>query len=1046
MIKKEIFKEARQEQHRILFALVLSALLFFLSALYIYYLNQEKIYSFTAQAGLMDLRDWNGEEILPLDGQWAFYPEELLEPDQEDLENYAAKAETIPVPKQWTFDSEIPNLTNSYGTYRLKIRLPEDGTYAIKTSTIRLSAKIYANGRLVSSLGNPSRDFANFVPQSRYQFVPLTSENEEIDLVIQVASFQYRTGGILKSIRFGNFSDMLALDRQEKSFELLTVSTCLMIGLYFIVNYWQRGRLAYLGYYGLSSFFIGLYLSTMNEQVFRLLGDFSFVTRTRFQVFAMVMMTFCIIRFVYHYFGEVANKKILNIFSGIILFNLVFTAGDLMQVNNILPFGSVQGLIMMGLVGSILYTLYVLVQAVFRNLDASSYILLFMTSFFIYFLTMSGKIFFEISLGKLPLLLILMVILSGSLLMNERLQSDYLKAQTLTQRLVEYDQLKDEFMTRAAHELRTPLHILLDLTKSLTEGKKGPLNEDQQEDMIFINREGKRMARLVEDLMDASKVEQESLHIRKEAVDIYSIVEDVLNEMKAFVTEDKLVKLTNQIPENFAKIHADRARCTQIIYNLLHNAIKFTQEGEILVTAEIQGDMAVIGIADTGRGIPKKEISAIYDIFYTRGYGENMKPGLGLGLSIVKQLVEMQDGSIAVDSIYGEGTRFSVQLPLYQEAQQEEEKNMAEQRVEKPGRREKSGRTEKMPLENLSKDNSYSMAEGEITILVVDDEYANQKAIQEILKEIGIKAVFAHSGGEALEMIEKVRVHMVILDFMLPDLSGDKICQKIRTQYSITEIPVLILTASGRSIDMMNAFESGANDYLKKPVDGEELKSRIQSLLLMKFSVEEGLNREFQYFYSQISPHFLYNTLNTIIGLCAVDVNRAKDALFHLSTYFRGKLEIYNGKQFIPLEEELDLVEAYIEIEKMRFSDRLTIEYDIDKDIQAVIPPLTIQPLVENAIRHGLMAKASGGKLRISAKKEDGMVAITVEDNGVGMDVNKQKEILSGKNNRIGFKNSLEKIKMMRNASVHMESQQNQGTKIIIKIPEVKTYESNFGG
>ena len=92
------------------------------------------------------------------------------------------------------------------------------------------------------------------------------------------------------------------------------------------------------------------------------------------------------------------------------------------------------------------------------------------------------------------------------------------------------------------------------------------------------------------------------------------------------------------------------------------------------------------------------------------------------------------------------------------------------------------------------------------------------------------------------------------------------------------------------------------------------------------------------------------------------------------------------------------------------------------------------------------MAKASGGKLRISAKKEDGMVAITVEDNGVGMDVNKQKEILSGKNNRIGFKNSLEKIKMMRNASVHMESQQNQGTKIIIKIPEVKTYESNFGG
>src|SRR5699024_8727148 len=106
---------------------------------------------------------------------------------------------------------------------------------------------------------------------------------------------------------------------------------------------------------------------------------------------------------------------------------------------------------------------------------------------------------------------------------------------------------------------------------------------------------------------------------------------------------------------------------------------------------------------------------------------------------------------------------------------------------------------------------------------------------------------------------------LIILDFMLPDITGDQVCRKIREKYSMYELPILVLTASGREIDMISAFEYGANNFVKRPVDRKELKTRIQSLLSMKSSVEEGLNRELQYFSSQISPHFLYNTLNTII-------------------------------------------------------------------------------------------------------------------------------------------------------------------------------------
>ena len=200
-----------------------------------------------------------------------------------------------------------------------------------------------------------------------------------------------------------------------------------------------------------------------------------------------------------------------------------------------------------------------------------------------------------------------------------------------------------------------------------------------------------------------------------------------------------------------------------------------------------------------------------------------------------------------------------------------------------------------------------------------------------------------------------------------------------------------------------------------------------------------------KYFYSQISPHFLYNTLNSIIGISYIDSEKARKGLNNLAIYFRGKLDIHRKKGLVPLESELELVSAYLGIEELRYGERLEVEYEVVEGLSAMIPPLTLQTIVENSVNHGLSVKDGGGKIRISTKKEaNGFMRITIEDNGIGMTLEKQEELLKGTGKGIGFKNAMERVKIIRGASLILKSKLNEGTKVEIIIPEVKDYENNI--
>ncbi|MDN5353195.1 MAG: two-component system, sensor histidine kinase ChiS [Clostridiales bacterium] len=197
----------------------------------------------------------------------------------------------------------------------------------------------------------------------------------------------------------------------------------------------------------------------------------------------------------------------------------------------------------------------------------------------------------------------------------------------------------------------------------------------------------------------------------------------------------------------------------------------------------------------------------------------------------------------------------------------------------------------------------------------------------------------------------------------------------------------------------------------------------------------------------QITPHFLYNTLNTIIGLSYSDENQMREALQALATYFRGKLNFEKSDEMISIEQEIELIRAYLSIEKIRFGDELNIVYDIDETVHFKLPSLTLQPLVENAIRHGILKKEGQGTIKITIKRtENGQALAIIEDDGVGMTEEKRQELLNYTlaSNHIGFSNVYRKTALLNRATLALESQPDMGTRVLITFMEDEHVTGDF--
>ena len=412
-------------------------------------------------------------------------------------------------------------------------------------------------------------------------------------------------------------------------------------------------------------------------------------------------------------------------------------------------------------------------------------------------------------------------------------QKETVKAQQqVVESLQKADKLKDEFLANTSHELRTPLNGIIGLAESLIDGATGRLPQSTNENLSMIVMSGKRLENLVNDILDFSKLKNRELLLQTKPVDIKSIAQVVMAISEPLLKGKHLI-LKNEIPDQLPAVIGDENRIQQILHNFIGNAIKFSERGEIILSAnviEVSPNLPqlTITVSDPGIGIPQEKFIDIFKSFEqvdastAREYG-----GTGLGLGITKQLVELHGGKIWVESEIGKGSRFTFTLPI---TDVKDETLRVTNPI--PNALEAYG---DLPLSESLENNPLSIEnklDNAVAILIVDDEPVNIQVLNNHLSLNNYNVLKAMNGEEALNLLDKgLKPDLVLLDIMMPRMSGYEVCRKIRDTYLASNLPVIMLTAKNQVSDLVEGLGVGANDYITKPFAKQELMARIKTQL-----------------------------------------------------------------------------------------------------------------------------------------------------------------------------------------------------------------------
>ncbi|WP_081693655.1 SpoIIE family protein phosphatase [Planktothrix agardhii] len=412
--------------------------------------------------------------------------------------------------------------------------------------------------------------------------------------------------------------------------------------------------------------------------------------------------------------------------------------------------------------------------------------------------------------------------------MAKQLKESFTILEAKNEELQHLDQLKDEFLANTSHELRTPLNGIIGIAESLIDGATGDLSPQTNGNLAMIAASGRRLSSLVGDILDFSKLRHQNIELELRPLDIRAIVDAVCILSQHLITHKNL-HIINRISVDFPLAEADENRLQQIFYNLIGNAIKFTPEGIVEISAIIlpKGNKSQIAItiSDTGIGIPTNKLDRIFESF-EQGEGSTAREygGTGLGLTITKQLIELHRGEITVESEMGIGSRFTFTLPIAENTV----KTPTENRVKNP--------LQPQEINTLLSINSsfvqpqINLSSEVIKILIVDDEAVNRQVLFNNLS-LNQYAVFqAINGEETLELIAKgLRPDVMLLDVMMPKMTGYEVTQKLREKFNATELPIILLTAKTQVQDIVTGLNMGANDYMMKPFAKDELLARIKT-------------------------------------------------------------------------------------------------------------------------------------------------------------------------------------------------------------------------
>ncbi len=396
--------------------------------------------------------------------------------------------------------------------------------------------------------------------------------------------------------------------------------------------------------------------------------------------------------------------------------------------------------------------------------------------------------------------------------------------------LQELDEAKTQFFANISHELRTPLTVILGTIETIQERREAG-NEDEQSKMLSsVQNNGLRLLGLIDNLLDLVKFDQGQEKLSPQAIETSVFLKGLVGNV-IYLAERKSIKLRYEGEEKLPALLLDTGKLEKIIYNLLINSIKFTEPaGFIIVKANYANGYLTFTVEDNGIGMSEEKLANVFQRFWQADSSMNRKfRGSGIGLSLTKNLIDVMGGEVTVESEEGEGTEFKVVLPVVEASQSDVYHDVRE--IDAVQSMHKKAQLVTAASDELARPLTKAVMPSEksdMKILIADDEPQIRSMLADSIKK-NHDVIEAADGQEAFDLVEHYRPDIVLLDYMMPEMTGLEVCKKLRADDRFLGLPIIILTARADDSAKIECLTSGASDYISKPCSMAELRLRVET-------------------------------------------------------------------------------------------------------------------------------------------------------------------------------------------------------------------------
>ncbi|MEJ5994685.1 ATP-binding protein [Pedobacter sp. Du54] len=754
-----------------------------------------------AKNGVLDLRNQTIDQSISLNGEWRFYWQKLIIPKD------TTTGILVSFPVKWNDLSingkKLPAF--GYATYELKLLLPkEKGSLRIAMPDVYCAYSLFLNGKLVAQNGQVATNPKDFKPHWQYQAFDIPTGIDTAQLVLQIANFVHSKGGIKDPIIVGKSSTILLERRRVEAIDLLLTGCLFMGGLFFLGLYLLGSRDKAILLFSLYSIvYCYRIMGTSNYVLHTILPNASWEIMVHLEYLSLFSAIGLFGQYTRYLYPEDVNKLIIDIVS---LICLLFSVATLL----IPPyyFSQLIDPFLVVTVFCIVYTLYIYGLAYKRKRPGSMYALI-----------SSATLMFAFGLallnywGIIPVLQLfsfwgyVAFFFLQSLILSHRVSFELKRAKSQAEQgLV----AKSEFLSTMSHEIRTPLNSVIGMSHLLL--KNNP-RKDQAEHLAIMLFSANNLLGIVNDILDYNKIEAGKIELDYTEIDVVAIARNIVAGLQNFAQEKGIELKLNIDPALKNKVIGDPTRIFQVLTNLVHNAIKFTNVGSVevnlIVISETDSELSVkFEIKDTGIGISQEKQSIIFDRFTqadsstSRSFG-----GTGLGLAISKRILDLQGSTLNVTSEENKGSNFH-----FIQHFKKTTNNLDPVTVQSSLTKE-----EEKPFTGVS-------------ILLVEDNTINVMVARSFLENWGAEVDVAENGMEAINKFDVKRHRLILMDLHMPIMDGYEASQKLREMN--VSIPIIALTANLRKDIEVKINEAHINDVIVKPFLPDELYQKVKRYTL----------------------------------------------------------------------------------------------------------------------------------------------------------------------------------------------------------------------